>query len=384
MGQILTHKPKGRRFNYNTAVLYSAKARGTSSLRIGLEAILLSLGRTKLTGEDYFLNGAWRPGLSWSERRSFVGKGANLGLNLALNPPLTPTTERLTKDKLAGDFHFRKAGLPVVPTKAVASASDLGHEHRRLATPEEVLDFLREPGAVPCFGKPVHGSTGLGAVWIQSWQGNDDLLLGDGRQVVARSLVAEIWAEHPDGFIFADIAHPHPQLARLIGPVIGTLRLVTVDEGTGPDVLYAVLKTPGPGATVDSLAGPIGGYAAVDVTTGAIFREQDRRQLGGIDLEKNAVTGAALSGQVLPDFQQALLLARAAHACLGDHGILGIDILLTDKGPVVNEANRNPHHSAYQIAAARGVLNKDYLPRLKAVRERFRSAVPRPKFCPLK
>ncbi len=384
MEQILTHKPKGRWFNFHTALLYAAQARGVSTLRIGLETSLLSVGRSSLSGEEYFLNGAWRPGLSWAERRSFIGKYANLGLNKALNPPLTPDSERLTKDKLAGDDLFRKAGLPVVPIRAVAAKSAFDQGYRRLASPEEVLAFLQEPGALPCFGKPVHGSTGLGAARLESWEGDDDLLLGDGRRVSAKALVGEIWDKYSDGYVFADIAHPHPQLARLIGPVIGTMRVVTIDAGTGPDVLYVVVKTPAVGATVDSLAGPIGGYAEVDTHSGQILREQDRRQLGGVDLKTNAVTGVSIAGEILPDFQPAMTLARAAHASLGDHGILGIDILLSDRGPLVNEANRNPFHSSFQIAAARGVLNAEFLPRLLSVRNRFRSMTPRPKHCPLK
>ena len=96
------------------------------------------------------------------------------------------------------------------------------------------------------------------------------------------------------------------------------------------------------------------------------------------------MSGLAIAGERLPDFAAALDLARAAHACLGDYGILGIDILLSDRGPVVNEANAQPDHSAYQIANGRGVLNPDLLPRLRAVRDRFRAVTPRPKHCPLK
>ena len=106
--------------------------------------------------------------------------------------------------------------------------------------------------------------------------------------------------------------------------------------------------------------------------------------MGGQDIEANKTTGRTIAGESLPDFAAALDLARAAHASLGDYGILGVDILLSDRGPLVNEANANPHHSLYQVASAQGMLNPDFLPRLLAVRERFRSVTPRPKHCPLK
>lgn len=383
MTEILTHTPKTRRFNFRTATEFAAKERGVPVWRIGMEAMLLSLGSRRLPGTDYFLHGAWRPGLTWTERRSFVGLKANLALNQALNPPSTPESRERTRDKLQGDHLFQAAGLPVAKTLAVAAVVDPGRGHRWLSSPESVQTYLREPGALPCFGKPVHSSAGLGAVRLEAWEDDETLRLGDGRRVKALDLVTELWAKHSEGYIFAEIVHPHPDLARLIGPVIGTLRVVTLDAGSGPEPLYAVQKTPAPGATVDSLAGPIGGFAAIDLGSGRVLREQDRRRIGGVDLEKNSVTGIALAGEILPDFAAALKMAQAAHASLGDRGILGIDILLGDRGPVVNEANSNPHHSVYQIGMARGVLNPDFLPRLKEVRARFRQTTPPPKHCPL-
>lgn len=384
MTEILSHKPKTRRFNFRAAMEFAARQRGVAAWRIGLEAMLLSLGSRRLSGTDYFLHGAWRPGLTWAERRSFVGSLSNRALNDALHPPSTPEQQNRVRDKLTADRHFRAAGLPVAEIRAVAAASDPGGDHRWLASPEAVLAYLREPGALPCFGKPVHGSAGIGAVRLDGWEDDGSLRLGDGRRVGASELVAEIWAKHSEGFLFAEIVHPHPDLARLIGPVIGTLRVVTIDAGEGPEVLYAVQKIPAPGAMVDSTAGPIGGYASVDLASGRVLREQDRKRMGGLENEASAASGRAIAGESLPDFAAARDLARAAHSSLGAYGILGIDILLSDRGPLVNEANANPHHSAYQIATARGVLNPDFLPRLLAVRARVRAVTPRPKHCPLK
>lgn len=380
MTEILSHKPKTRRFNFRAAMEFAARQRGVAAWRIGLEAMLLSLGARRLSGTDYFLHGAWRPGLTWAERRSFVGTLSNRALNMASTPEMLDRV----RDKLTADRHFRAAGLPVAQIRAVAAAGNPGGDRRWLASPEAVLAYLHEPGALPCFGKPVHGSGGIGVVRLEGWEDDGCLRLGDGRRVEAGALVAEIWAKHSKGFLFTEIVHPHPDLARLIGPVIGTLRVVTIDAGAGPEVLYAVQKIPAPGATVDSTAGPIGGYASVDPASGRVLREQDRKRMGGLDIDSNAASGRAIAGEVLPDFAVALDCARAAHASLGGYGILGIDILLSDRGPLVNEANANPHHSAYQIATARGVLNPNILPRLLAVRARFRAVTPRPKHCPLK
>ena len=79
-------------------------------------------------------------------------------------------------------------------------------------------------------------------------------------------------------------------------------------------------------------------------------------------LETAPVTGAQLAGAVLPDLPRALELALEVQQLLPSHGVLGIDIALTDEGPMLNEVNGNPHHSLYQRASARGLLNPDFRP----------------------
>ena len=383
MTQILTHLPKGRRFDFRQATLGAAQIRKVQPWRIAFEVMRLSRGQGRLTSEDYFLLGAWRPGLTWAERRAFIGTKVTKALNSALNPPVTKAVLEITVDKLAATRRFQAAGLPVPLLHAVASETDPGGGLRWLDSPEAIVAFLCLPGALPSFGKPVHGSIGVGAVRVERLQPEGDLLLGDGRRVQPEALAAEIWRDYRRGYQFQEIMHPHPELARLIGPVIGTLRVLTLDAGSGVEVLYCHLKTPAANATVDSASGPLGGYAAIEPATGRILRLQDRRLMGGLGDNVSPVTGVALPGKTLPDFAEALEIARKAHASIGDRGLLGVDMMLTDKGPRLIEVNTSPLHGSHQSAFAHGLLNPDFLPRLQAVRNRFRAVTPRPKDCPL-
>ena len=384
MTQILTHKPKGRRLDFRQATLGAAEMREVPAWRIALEVMALARSQGRLTADDYFLQGAWRPGLTWTERRAFVGTRVNSAVNLALNPPITDAARQITQDKLGATRRFEAAGLPVPRTMAVAAQGDPGDGLRWLDGPEAIAAYIRAPGTLPCFGKPVHGSTGVGAVWLDRLDEAGQVQLNDGRVVSVEALVAEIWASHARGYLFQEILAPHPALARLIGPVIGTLRVLTIDAGNGPEVLYTGLKTPAPGAVVDSAAGPLGCYAAIDAASGKVLRLQDRRRLGGTDEAVNPITGVAMAGHILPDFAQALQIAVAAHGCIPDRGILGVDIMLSDGGPRVMEVNTSPHNSLYQTAFGLGLLSAEFLPRLQAVRARYRAVTPRPKYSPLK
>jgi hypothetical protein len=381
--KFLSHKPPGRRVDIGGAALYAARERRVSTLWIGLEALRLSHGAGGLTQEEYFLEGAWRKGLTWAQRKEFVGIYVNQALNLSLNPPKDSSKTDVVVDKLASASRFGMAGLPQPKVRAVAAKDDPGSDYRWLDGPEATLAFLTAPDNLPCFGKPVHGSTSTGAASFVGIDQSGYLLLGSGERVPAKVVVQEIWEEHARGFIFQELVKPHPDLAFLIGPVIGTLRVATLDDGNGPAPLYAAVKVPAAGAMVDGTAGPVGCTAAVDLASGKVLRVQDRRQMGGTHIDDFPVTGAKVEGAALPDFHQAIELAVRAHRAIGDYGILGADILLSDRGPIVNEVNANPYHSVYQAAFARGILNPDFMPRLRAVRARFRGVTPRPNLGPL-
>jgi hypothetical protein len=383
MTQLLTHTPKSRRIDFVSATLGAAKLRGIGPWRVAVEILRLGRGPGRLTSNDYFLQGAWQPGLSWAERQAFVGTEANRALNTALNPPVTDASAATIRDKLATARRLVAADLPMPRSLAVFAVVYPGTGIRWLDSAGAVLAFLREPTSLPCFGKPVHGSRGFGAVCLTGIDDNGRLVLSDGRRVAPQALVDEIRHSYPRGYLFEELVRPHPELEKLIGPVIGTLRVLTIDAGAGPEVLYTTVKAPATGATVDSLAGPIGSSAAVDAATGCILRLQDRRQLGGIDQRTNPTTGSAIVGKALPDFATALDLALAAHRCFPERGLLGMDIMLSDRGPLVVELNSSPFHSSYQTAFARGMMNADFLPHLQAVRRRFHGMTAMPKNCPL-
>jgi hypothetical protein len=300
-----------------------------------------------------------------------------------LNPPKGGSGSDIIVDKLASAAKFAEAGLPQPQIIAVASETRPTSDLRWLDGLEATRKFLKEPETHPCFGKPVHGSTGLGAASFLESDNSGSILLGSGVRVSVEDITQQVWDEHARGYVFQELVRPHPELASLIGPVIGTLRVVTIDAGDGPEALYSTLKAPGAGAMVDSLAGPIGCYAAVELATGKVLRLQDRRQMGGTDLERFPLTDAKVDGSRLPDFSEAVKLAVSAHRAIGNRGILGVDVLLSDKGPLINEVNSSPFHSSYQIAFARGILNADFLPKLRAVRARFKDVTPRDKLCPL-
>ena len=374
-GKILVTDVPKRNFDFAKALAAAARMRGVSPMRVALDVIRLSNGKQGLTRHEYFLYGAQQPRLTAADRAEFLGEAVLNRINFALTPRGTGSLVGLFTDKVLTDLVLGAAGLARAPIRALAAPFRPAMPYRVLTGAAEIATFLCEPGSLPIFGKPVHQSRSLGAISILERQG-DSLLLGDGRSVVATVLAAEIASVHPDGYMFQDLMLPHPALASLIGPVIGSVRIVTLRIGGEIRPLYAAIKMPGQGQMVDDISSYVNTMASVDHQTGVVLRGQDARRLGGTAMPVNPVTGATLAGAQLPDWPAALDLALQVHALFPRQGILGPDIALTPEGPRITEVNSNPSHGFYQKCFARGFMNGDIAPQIIAALAEFGHKAP--------
>lgn len=361
MTQIFVTTIPGRNFDLGRALLAASRARGESALRIGAEIVRLNRGKQRLTWQEYFLYGAHRPGLTPEARDEFLGHSVLSRMNMTLTPPGAPL-QGLATDKLLTDMVLTRAGIEVAPIRAVVVAVEAIAPYPMLADAAAVRRFLLDT-PMPVFGKPTHGARGVGAISIVDRQG-ETLVLGDGRIVPAQALAEEILRSYPKGYLFQDLMHPHPEVAQLIGPVIGSVRVVTLRIGAEIVPIYAAMKMPGPGQMVDDVASYLNTLCSIDHRTGRIVRGQDARRLGGAVLERNPVSGAVLAGAVLPLWPEVMQQARDVHRTLHRQGVVGADYVITPAGPRVTEVNANPMHALYQKCFARGFWNAEIAPQM--------------------
>ena len=347
------------------AMLWLRRTEGTGLLRQLGRMALVAYSPSRLTPEEYFLYALFRPELGRDERRAFLSEKRGSRLNARLSPSDLPGTQHgLIDDKILSGLLFQRMGLAVAPIRAVFSTAHLVPGMRMLTRAEEIAGYLAEPGALPCFGKPLRSSLGKGGGSLMELvDGGATIRLGSGQKVPRDRLIAEIVGNFSDGYLFQELERPAAALEPLTGPTIGTLRVTTLRLRAGPRVLYVVLKLPAAEAMIDSLFGTKpNAFALVDPDTGAILRAQDMLRMCSHATETAPVTGTRLPGAIVPGLPAALELALKVHRLLPAHGVLGVDIALTDDGPLLNEVNGNPYHSVYQRAAARGVLNPEFRP----------------------
>ncbi len=365
-GTILTTAPVRRHFDIPQALAWVKATHGKGKLRQLAEMAGLA-ARSAFAPKDYYLYGLFSPDLSADDRAAFLSIPQSNKLNARLSPKDALTQNGLLGDKLLAGLAMQALGLPMPRLLAHAAALVRITAPATLTTPGAIADFLRSPGALPCFGKPVHGSLGVGgAIFSALTPDGRNVILGDGREVAVDAVAAEVLHHFPEGYLFQELLQNAPDLAARFGPVLAILRVTTVQSRAGPQVLYVLLRIPGPGSMVDSTTGGRMMLGAVEPATGRLLQVQDMFRIGGRHVEAHPVTGSAMAGTLLQGVDEAIRLASTGHAAFAEHGVLGWDFGLTARGAVALEANTNPQHYLYQRAANRGVMNPALRPAIDA------------------
>ena len=344
-----------------------AKQTGVSPFRQMAEMARLSWGKNKLNLDAYYANRVYRKELSGKQKREFVGLATNYALNRQLNPLDDAEKVGFIRNKvLYGEF-LRKYRLPTTELQAVAAQSGDHGKARILRDVDAIVDFLRTKAVYPLFGKPASGSRSVGSALILSYNSaRDAVTLGNGKSFDVRAFAQEMHDDYANGFLLQSAVQQHKDMSAIAGKALGSLRIVTVNYATGPKVLYAVWKMPGPGAMSDNFWQKGSMLAKIDAATGTLTT---CRRGTGPDMEEivaHPVSGKPVVGFTVPHWKSAVGLALKGHALMPEMGVFGWDIGMSQDGPLVIEANVNPFHPIYQLATGRGIKNPDLWPSLQA------------------
>lgn len=350
------------------ATVAVARQYGVSPLRQLREFTSLYLGPNKLASNEYYAAQLYRTELDKAAKRQFVGAKSNLALNTRLSPPEIARRSDFLRDKVLVSALLGQLGLSATQTQAVFSQSRGFGALRTLRTADEISAFLASDARYPVFGKPVSGSKSVGSALFQSFDPETKIVtLGNGRTANVYKLAEEIVRDYPRGFVFQTAVAQDPGVSALIGEALGCLRVVTAMEETGPRVLYAVWKIPAPDAMSDNFWQSGSMLGEVDTANGKVVQVRRGTGLKTEAVETHPTSGKPILGFEIPRWAEVQDLAKAAHAISPENGVLGWDIGLSDKGPVIIECNSNPFHTLYQLASGRGILNDEFKPVLDGI-----------------
>jgi hypothetical protein len=256
-------------------------------------------------------------------------------------------------DKLVFSTFFGKNGIRAVPLVAAFRAG--------MRIPE--VGPAETPRDVDLFVKPIEGRGGGGTeAWLVQSPGH--YRSSRGEEKTLEQLLEHVAARSKDGgeYLLQPRLINHPDIADLTPGALSTVRLLTVlNEVMEPEAVnaafrMAISKT----SPVDNFhAGGIA--AAVDMATGTLGRASGLGLGGDFSWhEKHPLTGGAILGRRLPDWEAAKALAVAAHRLLVPRIVVGWDVGFLPDGPCLVEGNVGPDADIHQRVELRPIGNERY------------------------
>ena len=214
-------------------------------------------------------------------------------------------------------------------------SSFLHREWISTKAPEWVMEaFIHKHGEVII--KPCGGMCGKG---IRKFRVTDH----DGVHRLSEEL-----AKQQETALLEQVIVQHTVLERLYPSAVNTARIVTIRKDNTTHIICAYLRIGNNGAAVDNFNSG-GMVAPIDEPTGVVRDAALDKQKQVY--ERHPMTGTAIRGLALPDWEQAVVMVREASAVVPQMGYIGWDVAFTPDGPCLVEGNNFPGHDIYQLPA---------------------------------
>lgn len=332
----------------------------------------LAVGRAlyAMGPEQFFLYDLHnRPMRTWRDYRKF--QSPFRAMMRAVNWATDPT---LSADKVCTAARCGEQGIPDIPVLAIIGrdpAQAYGDRFPTLNSLDALRDYLLSADCpAELYVKPADGSCGEGQYALKR--------VGDGWEfkrgvVLPAELAAALLNEAPaSGLVVQPRLYNHTEMAPIGGALgLATVRVVVANTVDGPEVLAAVQKIIGGHGHVDNfLEGKSGNLIAnVDLATGRldrVFGRMPGQRYLMSRIKTHPITGHSLTGFQLPLWRETTLLAGRVALAMPEQPLLGIDLAITDAGPLLVESNSTWNPALPQVATLRGIkqLVGPVLPRL--------------------
>jgi hypothetical protein len=311
------------------------------------------LARNGVTAPEYYLFGLDRPDLSWERKRHFIGTLDNWRWLRRFN---ALEYRFFTEDKVVFKQYLTATGVPVPRLLAVFGPLGSTEAGAPLRTDEDLGRWLREGAVAEVVIKPVLGAHGVGVLVLGPVVGPGPTWerVPHGR-VRVEDVIAHVHRfPHRRDYLVEERLRPHPTLAGWAPGILHTARVVTLLHGD-VEILAAELRIATGATAVDNFSA--GNMAApVDLASGRLGAAISGRTGVGVRYPEHPEAKLPIEGVVVPDWKEACDILRRAARSVPFNRLLGWDLALTDRGPVVLEANDlwDPH--GIQMAPDQGLL----------------------------
>ena len=363
--QYLITELKSAKIDLMAAVQKVARLTKTSPRSVAYALFRNAIRKGRLPPEDYFELGVWRPTLTAADRAAYVAGAQVRSLVKSLIAPGIHDASSLINDKYLCGLVLTANGFDNPQPVAAYSPDRAFGGLRTVTTAAELSAFFADPTRPPLFGKPVNGSRALGVTPLLAVQpGAVTVEMGQGREAPFATLADEVARNYPRGWLMQELIVQPDDLIDLAGHGPSTLRVVTLWQENGPEPLYAAWRLVGKGNTIDAAIAGARAIATIDLASGTVVRAWMGDFLDGKAVAHSPTNpDRPLIGYQIPGWADVVRLCNDAHRLFPGHAMLGWDIALSIRGPLVQEVNGLPRQDLYHKSQDRGFFSPDLLAR---------------------
>jgi hypothetical protein len=331
----LDKKVRGRALDYFGWMLRARQKYGKSVWSMIADIRRVSRKGQRLSPKEYFFYHLFDDErYSREAKETFVGSKAVSELVGRLRSPWPA----IANDKPTLTALLRGHDLPVPETQAIR------HDRRTfpgavtLRSADELARFIRRGARFPMFSKPTSFANSLGVVDVDRYdEAGDCLVLRNGSRVALGDYVEKVEEYADKGYMLQTRLAPHPEIAKVVGDRIGTVRMVVLNEDTGATLLRAAWKIPVGDNVADNFWRPGNLLGGLDCDTGRIVRVMCQGPNGFEEVDRHPDSGVKFGELTFPDWPAMRRVVLAAANTMPTCHLQGWDVAMCESGPVLVE-----------------------------------------------
>jgi len=316
----------------------------------------LGLRHHKLSVDEYYQMSLFDDNLyDDAAKRQFIG----MDKSREIWRKLMPLSQHigLANDKLMFERTLTSFGFSTPKTLAVMGGHYPTNSVQQVNDIDSLHAFL-ESADMPVFAKPIDSLRSLGSVRIEGYSASNKMIsVSNGSVVSLDSFMSEIQNKFSGNYLFQSCVERHPAFAKMTGGGLSTIRIATLDSGDGAKPWRAAAKLTSPRTVADNFwrAGNL--LAAVDLETGKLGKALTTMGMDGDFVSRHPDTQEPIEGVEIPFWREAIQATQDVASLFPRTLLLGFDVAITPEGPMIIEANADPHLMMMQIAHQEGALD---------------------------
>lgn len=343
------------------------------------ELLKLQFGSNKLGREEYYLYGLYDDDrFDWEAKTRFASRKVQGDYHRICNQQAWYV---MGQDKLVANCMLQSLGLNVPPTLAVFDKGRVSKAFPVFSEAAALADFLRGEVDYPIFGKPIYGAYSLATAALISYDAASDMLtLGTGEEVsvdafarAVKTLTDSHRIYFNRGYMFQPLMRPHPEIEKMSGLTLATVRMMLMVKPDGPELFRASWKIPVGDHPADNFWRKGNVMSGIDVKTGIAGQGVTGKGLERSVVETHPLSGVPVGGFQFPQWDEMVQLVTDACGAFPGLRLQGWDVAMTDRGAMLVEVNGAGDYDLPQLAYGEGLLQPDLVAFVDSVRAENRS-----------